>query len=159
MRYAIEQKYDVLMTLDADWSHDPAALPELLTATADADVAIGSRYCTGGAIDGWPLHRRLLSRCNNNLSRLLLRLPVRDTSGAFRAYRIEKLQKIRLDEIRSSGYGYLEEILWHLHRADAKFVEVPITFRERRAGRSKINTREAIGKLKVLLQLARRRGH
>ena len=120
-------------------------------------MAIGSRYCAGGAIEGWPLHRRVLSRWVNGLSRVLLRLPVRDTSGAFRAYRVAKLREIPIDDIQSSGYSYLEEILWHLHRAGATFVEVPITFHERRAGKSKINLREASAKLSTLLRLAFRR--
>ena len=78
----------------------------------------------------------------------MLRLPVRDTSGAFRAYRIAALRKMDLANIRATGYSYLEEILWRLHRAGATFTEVPITFHERRAGTSKVNVREAIGKTK-----------
>jgi dolichol-phosphate mannosyltransferase len=85
-----------------------------------------------------------------------LRLPIRDTSGAFRAYRVDALRKIDLSKIQSAGYAYLEEILWHLHRAGATFKEVPITFHERRAGKSKINFREAAAKLSVLLRLATR---
>jgi dolichol-phosphate mannosyltransferase len=142
--------------MDADWSHDPAHLPELVAATALADVAIGSRYVAGARVESWPRHRRLLSRWMNGLSRAMLRLPIRDTSGAFRAYRVAKLREIRFDEIRASGYAYLEEILWHLAQADATFAEVPITFRARRAGRSKINLREAAGKLGTLVRLAGR---
>jgi dolichol-phosphate mannosyltransferase len=146
--------YDVVATMDADWSHDPKYLPALIAATQSADVALGSRYCTGGQIEGWPLHRRVLSRWNNRLSRLLLRLPVYDSSGAFRAYRVAALQKINLNDVRATGYSYLEEILWHLRRAGATFAEVPITFHERRAGKSKINSREAVAKLTTLLRLA-----
>jgi dolichol-phosphate mannosyltransferase len=153
MRFALDGPFDVLVTMDADWSHDPQYLPALIDATSDADVAVGSRYCHGGQIEGWPLRRRLLSRSVNWLSGLALRLPVGDTSGAFRAYRIESLKKIDLDKVRSSGYSYLEEILWHLNRAGARMVEVPITFRERRAGRSKINASEAVGKVTTLLRL------
>jgi len=90
----------------------------------------------------------------NRLTRVALDLPIRDTSGAFRAYRVAKLREIRLDDIRSSGYAYLEEILWRLARSNATFVEVPITFRQRRAGQSKINLREAAGKMFTLLRLA-----
>jgi dolichol-phosphate mannosyltransferase len=153
VRFAIDEKYDVLVTMDADWSHDPEYLPALIAAVDGADVALGSRYCNQGAIDGWPLSRRILSRGMNWLSRLMLKLPIRDTSGAFRAYRLVTLKKIDLDAIHSTGYSYLEEILWHLHRAGATFVEVPITFRERRAGRSKISAREAVNKLSTLLRL------
>jgi dolichol-phosphate mannosyltransferase len=157
-RYSIENDYEVFITLDADWSHDPRYLPDLTRTTKNADVAIGSRYCPGGAIEGWPWYRRVLSRLVNGLSRRLLRLPVRDTSGAFRAYCVAKLCEISIDDMQSSGYSYLEEILWHLHRVGATFVEVPITFHQRRAGSSKINFREAAAKLATLLRLAVRRG-
>jgi len=154
MQHALSHEYEVFISMDADWSHDPQYLPALIRAMQNADVALGSRYCSGGAIEGWPLHRRLLSRIANGLTSVLLRLPVRDTSGAFRAYRVSALTKIDLDQIRASGYAYLEEILWHLHRAGAKMVDVPITFRERRAGRSKINAQEAVSKLRTLFRLS-----
>jgi len=153
-RFAIDHGYDVLVTMDADWSHDPHDLPALLRATDQADVVIGSRYCEGGAIEDWPWHRRLLSLGLNRLSRVLLRIPVRDASDAYRAYRVAKLRTIELEKIQASGYAFLEEILWHLHAASATFAEVPITFHQRRAGRSKINLAEAVGKLGTLLRLA-----
>ena len=156
-RFAIERNYEVFVTLDADWSHDPRHLPELVRATDDADVAIGSRYCPGGEIEGWSRHRRLMSGAINRLSRIFLQLPVRDSSGAFRAYRVDKLGEIKLDNVQASGYAYLEEILWLLKRTGAKFVELPITFHERRAGRSKINCSEATGKLATLFRLGFRR--
>jgi dolichol-phosphate mannosyltransferase len=156
-RIAIDEGYDVFITLDADWSHDPKHLPELLSATEHVDVAIGSRYVAGGAIEDWPWHRRLMSRSMNRVSRSLLGLPVHDSSGAFRAYRVAKLREIDLDQIASSGYAYLEEILWHLNRADASFREVPITFQQRRAGKSKINLREAAAKIVTILRLGSRR--
>jgi dolichol-phosphate mannosyltransferase len=157
MRFALNAPYDLLVTMDADWSHDPQYLPALIEAVESADVALGSRYCERGAIDGWPLARRILSRGMNGLSRLMLRLPVRDSSGAFRAYRLSALKKMDLENIRSSGYSYLEEILWYLHRSGAEMVEVPITFRERRAGRSKISAREAVDKISTLFRLSFRR--
>jgi dolichol-phosphate mannosyltransferase len=157
IRFALARDYDVFVTLDADWSHDPAYLPALVAATERADVVIGSRYVAGGAIEGWPWHRRVLSRSINALDRVALRLPVRDSSGAFRAYRVAKLRELRLEQIRSGGYAYLEEILWHLDRLGATFAEVPITFRQRRAGESKINLREAVGKLGTILRLSLRR--
>jgi dolichol-phosphate mannosyltransferase len=152
-RVAIDGGYDVFITLDADWSHNPKHLPELLCATEHVDVAIGSRYMDRGAIEGWPWYRRVISRSMNHASRALLGLPVRDSSGAFRAYRVGKLKEIDLAMVRSEGYAYLEEILWHLHRAGATFAEVPITFHERRAGRSKISVHEAVAKLRMLLRL------
>lgn len=154
MRFAIEHDYQVITTLDADWSHDPRHLPELVRALGRADVAVGSRYCAGGAIEGWPMHRRALSRWMNGLTGLVLRLPVRDASGAFRAYRVAKLHEVDLEHTQAAGYDYLEEILWRLHRAGATFDEVPITFYQRRAGKSKINLREAVAKLTTLLRIA-----
>jgi dolichol-phosphate mannosyltransferase len=154
LKFALDESYDIVVTMDADWSHDPRSLPELVRAIDDADVSVGSRYCPSGAIEGWPIPRRVLSRGMNRLTRFILRLPVRDTSGAFRAYRVAALRKIDLAMIRSTGYAYLEEILWVLHRAGSRMVEVPITFRERRAGQSKITMKEAVGKLRTLTRLA-----
>ena len=153
MRWALDRPYDAFITMDADWSHDPRYLTELVRALETNDIAIGSRYTAGGSIEGWPLPRRVMSRVMNTLSRLMLRLPIRDTSGAFRAYRVAALRSMDLSHIQATGYSYLEEILWRLHRAGATLTEVPITFYERRAGASKINLREAIGKLKTLLSL------
>jgi dolichol-phosphate mannosyltransferase len=155
-RWGLARDYDLIVTMDADWSHDPVHLPALVAATDKSDVAIGSRYVAGGAIEGWPWHRQLMSRAINTLSRNLLRLSVYDSSGAYRAYRVDKLGEISLDGIRATGYSYLEEIIWHLSRADAMFAEVPITFHERRAGRSKISLREAAAKASTIAHLAMR---
>ena len=156
-RIAVNDGYDIFVTLDADWSHDPKHLPELLGALDQADVAIGSRYVSGGAIEGWSWHRRVMSRSVNRVSRSLLGLPVLDSSGAFRAYRVAKLREINFANIKATGYAYLEEILWHLNRVDASFCEVPIIFQQRRAGKSKINLREASAKIATLLRLGARR--
>jgi dolichol-phosphate mannosyltransferase len=154
IRWGLERSYDVFVTMDADWSHDPAHLAELVDATSTADVAIGSRYCVGGSIDGWPLSRRLISRMMNGLTRIALGLPVDDASGAFRAYRATALRRLDMASIHAVGYSYLEEMLWRLHQTGASFVEIPITFRQRRAGVSKVNLREAIGKIGTLARLA-----
>lgn len=155
LQHAIDRGYEIVVTMDADWSHNPRHLPELLAAAERAEVAIGSRYVAGGAIEGWPLHRRLMSRLMNTLTRRLLKLPVGDSSGAFRAYRVNCLRTKSLASVRSAGYAYLEELLFRLQQAGARFVEVPITFRERRAGQSKINVREATGKIATLVRLLR----
>jgi dolichol-phosphate mannosyltransferase len=152
-RYAIERGYDVVATLDADWSHPPERLPVLLAALTDADVAIGSRYCPGGAIEGWPLRRQVMSRIVNRAARFALRLPVQDCSGAFRAYRVELLKQIDFATLQESGYAYLEEILWRLKLLGARFAETPITFTDRRAGESKINWREAVAAGKLIASL------
>jgi dolichol-phosphate mannosyltransferase len=155
LRQAMDDGYEIVITMDADWSHDPKYLTALRNATESADVAIGSRYCAGGGIEGWPLRRRLMSRYINVLTRRMLHLPVRDASGAFRAYRATALRRINLPDIRATGYAYLEEILWALNRSGATFVEVPIVFRDRRAGTSKINLREATAKISTLARLSR----
>jgi dolichol-phosphate mannosyltransferase len=157
MRFAIDRGYEKLVTMDSDLSHDPAHVPSLIEASGQADVVIGSRYCPGGAIDGWPLHRRLASRLLNGLSRTALHLPVRDSSGSFRVYKVDKLSEIELNSIQSGGYGYLEEILWHLQRAGASFAEVPITFRDRLAGQSKNGLPVVIDKLRTLNRLRQSR--
>ncbi len=131
MQWTLDHSYDVFVTMDADWSHDPRHLPEIVAATKAVDVAIGSRYCRGGAVDGWPLTRRIMSRVMNGLSRAVLRFPIKDASGAFRAYRVAALRELDVSQIQAVGYSYLEEIIWLLHRGGASFAEVPITFHKR----------------------------
>lgn len=157
MQHAADHDYQLLITLDADWSHPPDRLPQLVAATESADVAIGSRYCPGGGIEGWPLRRRIASRMINLLARLLVGLPVSDCSGNCRAYRVGVLRRLDRQDIHAAGYAFLEEILWHLHRDGARFAEVPIVFTDRRAGQSKINLREMIGAARTLTGLAWRR--
>jgi dolichol-phosphate mannosyltransferase len=172
IRFAIQAGYDYLITMDADHSHRPRYLPELLAAMErvsdpPVDVAIGSRYVPGGKIEGWPWYRRWMSRAINLYARWLLWLPVRDCSGAYRCYRVQTLSKLPLEEFLSRGFSFFEEILWHLRRLGARMVEVPIVFVERAAGRSKIHLREALKALRIIFclglglrrgQLAARRG-
>ena len=157
IRTAIDRQYRWLVTMDADWSHDPKYLRKLVRAAEESDVVIGSRYTTDGKIEGWPWHRRMVSRLLNRMSCICLRLPVRDASGAFRVYRVAKLAEIPLVELKASGYSYLEELLWHLRRIEATFAELPILFRDRRAGHSKASLREAWGKLTTIVRLAVKR--
>ncbi|BBO31821.1 polyprenol monophosphomannose synthase [Lacipirellula parvula] len=157
MQTSIERGYDWLATLDADWSHPPEALPRMIAASSNVDLVIGSRYCHGGEIHGWPLGRRVVSRVMNVATRAALGTPVRDASGACRLYRVEKLAELDFGDLKATGYAYLEEILWQLHRRGARFAEVPIAFTDRRAGASKVGVNEAVGKVKVLARLAGRR--
>jgi dolichol-phosphate mannosyltransferase len=120
------------------------------------DVMIGSRYTTGGAIEGWPLKRHVMSRGVNTYARWLLGLSPRDCSGAFRCYRASLLQKIDFEAIRSRGYSFQEEILWHLKRLGARMDETPITFADRERGASKIDAREAVSALRIILALGAR---
>jgi dolichol-phosphate mannosyltransferase len=157
IQHAHDNRYEWLANLDADLSHDPRHLLEMIDAVRRSsrplDVVVGSRYVPGGKTIGWPWKRRFLSRCLNLVARPLLRLPVRDASGSYRLYRVASLQQLPLDSLRASGYALLEELLWHLHRNGAAMAEIPIEFVERAAGRSKVTGREAIGVLGVLLRL------
>jgi dolichol-phosphate mannosyltransferase len=117
---------------------------------------IGSRYVLGGGVEGWPLRRRLMSRGVNLYTRCLLRLAPKDCSGAYRCYRTSLLGRLDFDAVRSRGYSFQEEILWHLKRAGARFGETPIVFADRTRGTSKINAREALGAIGVIFVLGLR---
>ncbi len=162
MKYAIEHGYRYVLNMDADFSHHPRYLPALLAGmehadgTPAADVMIGSRYVPGGAIEGWPLKRHLMSRGVNVCAHWLLGLRAKDCSGAFRCYRVSLLARVEFDAVRSRGYSFQEEILWHLKRLGAKIVETPITFVDRQRGTSKISIRETLAALGILLTLGAR---
>ncbi len=154
MRFAIDHRFDYLLNLDADFSHDPQYIPALLAGMSDHDVMIGSRYVPGGGVEGgFTLKRRLMSSGINGYARLMLGLTTRDNSGAFRCYRVSKLAEIDLDRVRSRGYSFQEEILFWCQAVGCRFGETPIVFKDRRAGVSKINNREALSALRILLQL------
>jgi len=149
LQYAVDHDYTFVMNMDADFSHDPAVIPKLLAAMAPSvdmviDVAIGSRYVPGGKIEGWPWHRKIMSRGINFWARFCLGLKTKDNSGAFRCYRVEKLKTVLQGKIKSRGYSFFEEILYRFKKIGATFVEIPITFTDRTRGRSKINKKEAV---------------
>ncbi len=154
LRYAIEQKYDWLLNLDADFSHDPADIPKLKKARReDVSLVIGSRYVPGGGLANCSWKRHLVSRCANLYARLLLQWPIADCSSAYRCYAIPSVSKLPLDQIQCQGYGFLEEILWWQLHMGQRVVEVPITYTEREQGESKISIREATGTLHALHRL------
>jgi dolichol-phosphate mannosyltransferase len=153
MKYAIEHGYDYMLNMDADFSHHPRYIPAILAGMENADVMIGSRYVPGGGVLDWPLKRRLMSWGVNTYARVLLGLRSRDCSGAFRCYRVDLLKKLDFDRVRSRGYSFQEEILWHLKRLAARFGETPIVFADREHGLSKINSREAYAALGILARL------
>jgi dolichol-phosphate mannosyltransferase len=156
MRYAIEHDYDYMLNMDADFSHHPRYLPDLIAGMESkepVDVMIGSRYIRGGGVEGWPLRRKLMSRCVNLYARSLLGLAAKDCSGAYRCYRVSLLKQLDFDAIRSRGYSFQEEILWRLKRLGARFGETPIIFADRVYGQSKINRREAVEALRVIAKL------
>jgi dolichol-phosphate mannosyltransferase len=128
-----------IVQMDADFSHDPADLPRLLAPLmGNADLVLGTRYMPGGMTVGWPWYRRLISRGGTLFARTVLLLPYRDLTGGFKAWRRELLEAIRLRETSGSGYGFQVETTWWAHRRGASIVQVPIVFRERTAGTSKM---------------------
>jgi dolichol-phosphate mannosyltransferase len=153
MRFAIERNYDWLVTMDADFSHHPRYLPELLKAKDAVDVMIGSRYVAGGGVENWPLSRRLMSRSTGHLVRFMLGIPARDTSGNYRCYRVALLRRANLDHLLSNGYSFQQEVLHRCHLAGARLGETPIIFADRRAGQSKANLKEIVRSLSTLLRL------
>jgi dolichol-phosphate mannosyltransferase len=148
-REGLARDQDVMIEMDSDLQHDPAALPSLLAAIDDgADLVIGSRYVAGGTIPDWALHRRLLSRWGNRYAGFVLGLPVRDVTAGFRAYRATALEKIDLDAVKADGYGFQIEMAYAVKRTGGRIVEVPISFRDRVRGTSKMSSRivvEALG--------------
>lgn len=148
-RHAVAERYDVVVQMDADLSHDPAAVPALLRAIEDgADLVVGSRWVRGGGIEGWGLGRLVLSRGGSLYSRFILGTPLRDLTSGFKALRRSVIEKIDPGTIRSEGYSFQIEVTFRALRAGARIVEVPILFVDRRAGRSKLSRAifvEAIG--------------
>lgn len=139
-RWGLDRGFDACVEMDADLSHDPAALPELVGAVAGgADLAIGSRYVPGGVIPNWAWHRRLLSRGGNLYASALLGLGVADSTAGFRVYSAGLLRRISLDAIRADGYGFQIEMTYASRRAGATIVEVPIRFVDRVDGESKMS--------------------
>ena len=136
----LERGYDVMVEMDADLSHDPAALPALLHAVEDgADLAIGSRYVPGGSIPHWPWHRKALSRWGNRYAGVVLGLAVRDITAGYRAYRAEMLRAIDLPTVRADGYGFQIEMAYRVAQHHGRIVEVPIDFVDRTLGTSKMS--------------------
>ncbi len=137
--WAADRGFDVIVEMDADGSHAPEELPRLLAGLADADVVLGSRWVDGGAVHNWPRSRLLLSVGGNAFVRRALRLPLRDATGGFRAYRAQVLDAIPLVEVASTGYCFQVDLAWRAWRLGFRVVEVPITFTERERGRSKMS--------------------
>ena len=140
--YGLERGYRWILTMDCDFSHNPSDLPRMLAAMSDCDMVIGSRYVPGGGIANWTLDRRLLSRFANLYTRMLLRLPVRDCTSGYRCYSRSVLEAVDPFAIRSSGYSFLEDMVWRVHRGGFRIREIPIVFEDRRAGSSKIDRAE-----------------
>ena len=153
---AFEMGADFILTMDADFSHPPKDIPAMVARAAQADVVIGSRYVAGGAmISLW--QRRLLSRLANALACWLLGLQARDVTAGFRLYRRAVLESVPLDRIFSSGYSFLIEMLYLVQQRGWRVAEVPITYRDRVSGQSKISQNEIFKALYTVARLTFRR--
>lgn len=154
-RWALDRpETRAVVQMDADFSHDPRDLPRLLAPLMiGSDLVLGTRYMSGGGTVGWPLRRRLVSRAGTLFARTVLLLPYRDLTGGFKAWRRELLEAIRLRQANASGYGFQIETTWWAHRRGAVITQVPITFRERVAGSSKMSGGIIVEALRLVLRL------
>jgi dolichol-phosphate mannosyltransferase len=154
MQFAVNHGYDLFINMDADFSHPPRFIPDLLAGMGRVDVMIGSRYVAGGGVEGeFGLRRRFMSTGINMYARMLLGLRTRDNSGSYRCYRVSKLRRIDFSWIRSKGYSFMEEILFWCKRVGCTFGETPILFEDRRGGSSKLKPSEAVKALQIMLGL------
>ncbi len=143
----------LILEMDADFSHDPADLPRLIAAAGAADLVLGSRYVPGGGVENWGALRRLLSRGGSWYSRVLLGVPVRDLTGGFKCFNRRVLETVDLSDVRADGYGFQIELTYRAIQAGFTVAEIPILFRERRVGQSKMTARialEAVWKVPAL---------
>jgi dolichol-phosphate mannosyltransferase len=149
--WGLERHFDVLVEMDADLSHDPAALPLLLDAILDgADLAVGSRYVPGGSIPQWSWHRRALSRFGNRYASAALGLGVADATSGFRAYRAEMIRKLDPTTFRADGYGFQIETAYAVRQIGGEIHEVPIAFSDRARGTSKMSMRIVVEALALV---------
>ena len=132
--------FDTILMMDADLSHDPSHIPMMLEKISDYGVVVGSRYSLGGRTEGWELWRRILSRYGNMYARLVTGLPIRDLTGGFNLMRRDILEKIDFSDFDASGYAFIMELKSKLHKAGGTFHEIPIVFRNRTGGESKISS-------------------
>lgn len=137
--YAIEHGYEVVMQMDADFSHDPNDLPRFFAAIADHDLVIGSRYVSGVNVINWPMSRLLLSWFANLYTRMITGMPIADATGGFKCFRVDVLKQIDLRSIRSNGYAFQIEMNYKAWRLGARIVELPIIFTDRVSGVSKMS--------------------
>jgi len=137
--WALEQGYDIIMEMDADFSHDPKEIPRFLEAIKENDLVIGSRYIKGVNVVNWPLSRLLLSYFANMYTKFVTGLPIKDATGGFKCFRADKLAQIDLDNIKSNGYGFQIEMNYRLWKKGAKIKEIPIVFVDRIEGESKMS--------------------
>ncbi|MDP6522626.1 MAG: polyprenol monophosphomannose synthase [Kiritimatiellia bacterium] len=156
--WALERKYEFIIGMDADFSHDPAEIPNMIEAVKNADLVVGSRYVDGIRITNWPLSRLLLSKTAATYVRTITGIPVADPTSGFRCYRREVLEALDLDQIISNGYSFLVEMAHTSWIKGFRIVEIPITFEDRRAGYSKMDMKVFRESLCMVWRLAFRCG-
>jgi dolichol-phosphate mannosyltransferase len=155
--YAIRHDFEHIVTMDADFSHDPFQLESLVKSSLQSDVVIGSRYTAGGRIENWPWLRRQLSLTANRLARCVVGHETGDWTSGYRCYRRHVIEKLSIDSLRSNGYSFLVEVLAACLQLGCRVTEVPITFWDRRSGRSKLSRVEILKGMLTLLRLGMKR--
>lgn len=146
-KYAIDNSYDAVFEMDADFSHDPLVLPQFLEKIRDYDYVLGSRYVNGISVVNWPLSRLMLSYFASYYTRFITGMPIKDPTGGFKCFRTSVLKEINLDQVKSNGYSFQIEMNFKAWKKGFKFVEIPIIFVDRRYGKSKMSKaiiREAV---------------
>lgn len=146
-KYALQNNYDFVFEMDADFSHDPKEINNFLNAIKDADVVLGSRYINGVRVLNWPMRRLLLSYFASVYTRIITGLPVKDATGGFKCFRIDVLRSINLDRIKSNGYSFQIEMTFKAFKKGFRIKEIPIVFMDRVKGKSKMSkkiVREAV---------------
>ena len=138
-KYGIEHNFDFIIQMDADFSHNPKYLNEIISNLKTYDVVIASRNIKGGNTKGWSLFRNLISKWGSNYARLILNCPIKDLTGGFNGWKRETLKKINLDKIISKGYLFQVEMKYKAYKSKAKIIEIPIIFEQRKHGKSKMS--------------------
>ncbi|RLE27395.1 MAG: polyprenol monophosphomannose synthase [Acidobacteria bacterium] len=142
MAWALEHNFEIIGTMDADLSHDPAHLPRMFSVLKDNDIVIGSRYIRDGGTINWKIRRVLLSWLANKYAAKLLGIPAHDLTSGFRLYRRKVLGNLQLERVKSTGYSFLAELLYRAHKSQASIAESPIIFFDRKLGVSKLQSKE-----------------
>jgi dolichol-phosphate mannosyltransferase len=157
IRFGLHHGARLILQMDADFSHDPRYLPEILAHSEHYDLVLGSRYIPGGGTMSWPMHRKLLSRSASFFARCLLGLPTRDCTGGFRCWKASVLENLDIVDLRVDGYAFQFVSLYLARRAGASVAEVPIVFMDRQNGRSKMTRKIAVEAAAILLRLTMHR--
>jgi dolichol-phosphate mannosyltransferase len=153
INYALENNYELLFTMDADFSHNPKYLPDLLNILCNNDIAIGSRYVPGGGTQNWGIHRIVLSKTANLFAKFMLHLKSNDNTAGFRGYHKKVFVKINPEQILSEGYSFLVEMIYRCHQNNFLVGETPIIFFDREKGKSKISKQEIFKAIKTIFRL------